>query len=187
MKAGSPSSFSPPDRRTSSATMYAASDPYVLQYFLKWTTISSCGNRITYTRSEHIDLGDNILGYNLTSQHYTKLCTRFVIIMLKSSEDLLSNNIVCLPVISLAAFVGNIMARRTGVVHLEPSYSGFGILAEHWLFYTVETCYTTLVPLTIILPTNAASEIMSRQTMLFDKRSSLIFNMMITNRMKSFV
>lgn len=28
---------------------------------------------------------------------------------------------------------------------------------------------TTLVPLAIILPTNAASEIMGRQTMLFDK------------------
>ncbi|KAF9796433.1 hypothetical protein SFRURICE_002094, partial [Spodoptera frugiperda] len=32
-------------------------------------------------------------------------------------------------------FVGNIIARRTGVVHLEPSYSGFGILVEHWPFF----------------------------------------------------
>ncbi|KAF9800952.1 hypothetical protein SFRURICE_014125 [Spodoptera frugiperda] len=39
----------------------------------------------------------------------------------------------------------------------------------------------------VILPTKAASEIMSRQTMLFDKRSSLIFNMMITNRVQSVV
>ncbi|KAF9802208.1 hypothetical protein SFRURICE_001074 [Spodoptera frugiperda] len=63
--------------------------------------------------------------------------------MLKISDDLdlLSNNIVCLPVISLAAFVGNIIARRTGVVHLEPSYSGFGILAEHWLFCAVLIIY----------------------------------------------
>ncbi|KAF9788885.1 hypothetical protein SFRURICE_018461, partial [Spodoptera frugiperda] len=40
---------------------------------------------------------------------------------------------------------------------------------------------TTPVLLAIILPTNAASEITGKQTMLFDKRSSLIFNMMITN------
>ncbi|KAF9813749.1 hypothetical protein SFRURICE_007904 [Spodoptera frugiperda] len=71
----------------------------------------------------------------------TALCTLFVIIMLKISEDLLSNNIVCLPVISLAAFVGNIIARRTGVVHLEPLYLGFGILAEYWLFCAVLIIY----------------------------------------------
>ncbi|KAF9803338.1 hypothetical protein SFRURICE_007184 [Spodoptera frugiperda] len=40
---------------------------------------------------------------------------------------------------------------------------------------------TTPVRLAIILPTNVASEITGKQTMLFDKRSSLIFNMMITN------
>ncbi|KAF9811935.1 hypothetical protein SFRURICE_021292, partial [Spodoptera frugiperda] len=101
-------------------------------------------------------------------------------------HDLLSNNIVCLPVISLAAFVGNIIARRTGVVHLEPSYSGFGILAEHWLFCALETMIHNIISL-VILPTKAASEIMSRQTMLFDKRSSLIFNMMITNHVQSVV
>ncbi|KAF9794775.1 hypothetical protein SFRURICE_017465 [Spodoptera frugiperda] len=116
--------------------------------------------------------------------------------MLKISEDLLSNNIVCLPVISLAAFVGNILARRTGVVHLEPSYPGFGILAEHWFFCAVLIFFLYLffalpailcnVSL-VILPTKAASEIMSRQTMLFDKRSSLIFNMMITNSVQSAV
>ncbi|KAF9798987.1 hypothetical protein SFRURICE_011626, partial [Spodoptera frugiperda] len=39
----------------------------------------------------------------------------------------------------------------------------------------------------LILPTKAASEIMSRQTILFDKRSSLIINMMITNRVQSVV
>ncbi|KAF9798144.1 hypothetical protein SFRURICE_016534 [Spodoptera frugiperda] len=52
-----------------------------------------------------------------------------------------------------------------------------------------ETRYTTSVPLVslVILPTKAASEIMSRQTMLFDKRSSLIFNIMITNRVQSVV
>ncbi|KAF9807880.1 hypothetical protein SFRURICE_000661, partial [Spodoptera frugiperda] len=154
----------------------------------------------------------------------TALCTLFVIIMLKISEDLLSNNIVCLLMISLAAFVGNIIARRTGVVHLEPSYPGFGSLAEHWLFCAVLIIYflnyfllylqflvTVQITLSrqtkeylmlhpafdhkvslplvslVILPTKAASEIMSRQTMLFDKRSSLIFNMMITNRVQSVV
>ncbi|KAF9797284.1 hypothetical protein SFRURICE_006266 [Spodoptera frugiperda] len=77
------------------------------------------------------------LPYIILNSAPTTLCTLFVIIMFKISEDLLSNNIVCLPVISLAAFVGNIIARRTGVVHLEPSYPGFGILAEHWLYCAV--------------------------------------------------
>ncbi|KAF9823317.1 hypothetical protein SFRURICE_019126 [Spodoptera frugiperda] len=100
---------------------------------------------------------------------YTTLCTRFLIIMLKISEDLLSNNIVGLLMISLAAFVEKIIARGTNV----PEYDG-------------SRC-TTPVRLAIIFSTNAASEIMSRQTMLFDKRSSLIFNMMITNRVQSVV
>ncbi|KAF9817211.1 hypothetical protein SFRURICE_013999 [Spodoptera frugiperda] len=38
-------------------------------------------------------------------------------------------------------FVGNIIARRTGVVHLEPSYPGFGILVEHWPFCAVLIIY----------------------------------------------
>ncbi|KAF9787610.1 hypothetical protein SFRURICE_001662 [Spodoptera frugiperda] len=38
-----------------------------------------------------------------------------------------------------------------------------------------------------ILPTKAVSEITGKQTMLFDKRSSLIFNMMITNSVQSAV
>ncbi|KAF9788895.1 hypothetical protein SFRURICE_018471, partial [Spodoptera frugiperda] len=46
---------------------------------------------------------------------------------------------------------------------------------------------TTPVRLAIILPTNAASEITGKQTILFDKRSSLIFNMMITNSVQSAV
>ncbi|KAF9794741.1 hypothetical protein SFRURICE_017431, partial [Spodoptera frugiperda] len=66
----------------------------------------------------------------------------------RGSLVILSNNIVCLLIISLAAFVGNIIARGT--------------------VYDGSRC-TTPVPLAIILPTNAASEIMSRQTMLFDK------------------
>uniref|UniRef100_A0A2H1VMB5 SFRICE_000464 n=1 Tax=Spodoptera frugiperda TaxID=7108 RepID=A0A2H1VMB5_SPOFR len=40
--------------------------------------------------------------------------------MLKISEDLLSNNIVCLLMISLAAFVDNIIARRT-LEHVYPN------------------------------------------------------------------
>ncbi|KAF9824848.1 hypothetical protein SFRURICE_018047 [Spodoptera frugiperda] len=47
-------------------------------------------------------------------------------------------------------------------------------------------CNVPLVSL-VILPTNAASEITGKQTILFDKRSSLIFNMMITNRVQSVV
>ncbi|KAF9808640.1 hypothetical protein SFRURICE_019798 [Spodoptera frugiperda] len=46
---------------------------------------------------------------------------------------------------------------------------------------------TLPVRLAIILPTNAASEITGKQTMWFDKRSSLIFNMMITNSVQSAV
>ncbi|KAF9806661.1 hypothetical protein SFRURICE_002080 [Spodoptera frugiperda] len=46
---------------------------------------------------------------------------------------------------------------------------------------------TTPVRLAIILPTKAASEITGKQTILFDKRSSLIFNIMITNSVQSVV
>ncbi|KAF9822867.1 hypothetical protein SFRURICE_016101, partial [Spodoptera frugiperda] len=63
------------------------------------------------------------------------------------------------------------------------------LVKQHCLFTRDFACsirrqyYLSLV----ILLTKAASEITGRQTMLFDKRSSLIFNMMITNSVQSAV